>query len=79
MNVVQANYFDGHSTRVRSVALSVAEGDLVIAGEDIDVRVAFVVLAAVAYKWGLPWAAARGAEHLPPVIGKTLSTQALKA
>lgn len=141
MNVVQASYFDGHSTRVRSVALSAADGDLVITGEDIDVRVpfgrvkvderlgqaprrlrlndgtfcevrdlealdsllsslghrdgridrmqrhlqivlvccvAFVVLAAVAYKWGLPWAAARGAQHLPPVIGKTLSTQALK-
>jgi Zn-dependent protease with chaperone function len=39
---------------------------------------AFVLLAAVAYKWGLPWAAARGAQHLPPVIGKTLSAQALK-
>jgi hypothetical protein len=139
--VVQANYFDSHSTRVRSVVLSVADGNLVIAGEDIDVRVpfgqikvderlgqaprrlrlndgtfcevrdldaldtllsslghrdgridrmqrhlqlillccvAFAVLAAVAYKWGLPWAAARGAQHLPPVIGKTLSAQTLK-
>jgi Zn-dependent protease with chaperone function len=31
-----------------------------------------------AYKWGLPWAAAVGARHLSPAIGKTLSTQALK-
>lgn len=139
--MVQANYFDSHSTRVRSVVLSVADGDLIIAGEDIDVRVpfgqikvderlgqaprrlrlndgtfcevrdldaldtllsslghrdgridrmqrhlqfvllccvVFAVLAAVAYKWGLPWAAARGAQHLPPVIGKTLSRQTLK-
>jgi hypothetical protein len=41
MNVVQASYFDGHSTRVRSVALSATDGDLVIAGEDIAVRVPF--------------------------------------
>ena len=127
--MLQANYFDGCSTRVRVVNLSLVGEDLVIAGEDIDVRVpfgqikvderlgqaprrlrlndgtfcevrdldafdtllsslghrdgridrmqrhlqfvllccvAFAVLAAVAYKWGLPWAAARGAQHLPP-------------
>ena len=139
--MLHASYFDGHSTRVRRVVLSLAGNDLVIAGEDIDVCVpfveikvderlgqaprrlrmrdgafcevrdldaldvvlsaaghrdgrvdriqrqlrfvllacvAFVMLAAVAYKWGLPWAAALGARHLPPVVGKTLSTQVLK-
>ena len=40
--------------------------------------VAFVVLAIAAYKWGLPWAAALGAQRLPPAIGRTLSAQALK-
>jgi Zn-dependent protease with chaperone function len=139
--MLHANYFDGRSTRVRAVNLSVAGEDLVIAGEDIDFRVPFadvkvderlgraprrlrfkdgtfcevrdldaldtllssmahrdgwvdrmqrhlqfvlfsivacVMLAVVAYKWGLPWAAAKGAHHLPPAIGKTLSVQALK-
>jgi Zn-dependent protease with chaperone function len=37
-----------------------------------------VVLAAVAYRWGLPWAAAKAAHRLPPAIGKTLSVQSLK-
>ena len=139
--MLQANYFDGRSTRVRAVNLSVVGEDLIIAGEDINFRVPFahvkvderlgraprrlrlndgtfcevrdldaldallsstahrdgwvdrmqrhlqfvlfsivvcVVLAVVAYKWGLPWAAAKGAHHLPPAIGKTLSVQALK-
>jgi Zn-dependent protease with chaperone function len=40
--------------------------------------VACAVFAVAAYKWGLPWAAAEGAHHLPPAIGKTLSVQALK-
>jgi Zn-dependent protease with chaperone function len=139
--MLQANYFDGRSTRVRVVNLAVAGDDLIIAGEDVDIRVPFadvvvderlgraprrlrlkdgtfcevrdldaldtllsstahrdgwvdrmqrhlqfvlfsiiacVALAIVAYKWGLPWAAARGAHHLPPAIGKTLSVQTLK-
>src|SRR6202790_1778167 len=139
--MVHANYFDGRSTRVRAVNLSVAGEDLIIAGEDINFRVPFarvkvderlgraprrlrlqdgtfcevrdldaldtllsstahrdgwvdrmqrhlpfvlfsiitcVALAVVAYKWGLPWAAAKGAHHLPPAIGKTLSVQTLK-
>ena len=139
--MVHANYFDGRSTRVRAVNLSVAGEDLIIAGEDVNFRVPFadvkvderlgraprrlrlkdgtfcevrdldaldtlllstshrdgwvdrmqrhvqfvlfsivacVVLAAVAYKWVLPWAAAKGAHHLPPAIGKTLSVQTLK-
>ena len=138
--MLYANYFDGRSTRVRVVSLSVAGEDLVVAGEDIDLRVPFsqvevderlgraprrlrlkdgtfcevrdlnaldtllsstahrdgwvdrmqrhlqfvlfsivacAALAAVAYKWGLPWAAAKGARHLPPAIGKTLSVQTL--
>jgi Zn-dependent protease with chaperone function len=37
-----------------------------------------VVLVVVAYKWALPWAAAQGAHRLAPVVGKTLSAQALK-
>jgi Zn-dependent protease with chaperone function len=139
--VLQANYFDGRSTRVRAVNLSLAGDDLVIAGEDIDFRVPFVdvrvderlgraprrlrlkdgtfcevrdlealdillsstthrdgwvdrmqrhlqfiafsivacvMLAVAAYRWVLPWAAAQGARHLPPAIGKTLSVQTLK-
>jgi len=137
----QANYFDGRSTRVRVVNLSVAGDDLIIAGEDIDFRIPFtdvmvderlgraprrlrlkdgtfcevrdldaldtllsstahrdgwvdrmqrhlqfvlfsivacVALVVMAYKWGLPWAAAKGAHTLPPAIGRTLSVQTLK-
>jgi Zn-dependent protease with chaperone function len=40
--------------------------------------VACVALAVVAYKWGLPWAADKGAHHLPPAVGKTISVQTLK-
>jgi Zn-dependent protease with chaperone function len=139
--MLHANYFDGRSTRVRAVNLSLVGEDLVIAGEDINFRVPFahitvderlgraprrlrledgtfcevrdlealdtllasaahrdgwvdrmqrhlqfvlfsvvvcVVLAAVAYRWGLPWAAAKAAHRLPPAIGKTLSVQSLK-
>jgi Zn-dependent protease with chaperone function len=138
--MVHANYFDGRSTRVRVVRLSVAGEDLIVAGEDINFSVPFsqvevderlgraprrlrlkdgaffevrdlsaldtllsstghrdgwvdrmqrhlqfvlfsifacAALAVVAYKWGLPWAAAKGAQHLPPAIGKTLSVQTL--
>jgi Zn-dependent protease with chaperone function len=138
--MLHANYFDGCSTRVRAVNLSVVGEDLIIAGEDINFRVPFarvtvderlgraprrlrlqdgafcevrdldalaallsatthrdgwvdrmqrqvqfvlfsivacVALAVAAYKWGLPWAAAKGAHHLPPAIGKTLSVQTL--
>src|SRR6266478_5832711 len=40
--------------------------------------IACVALAAAAYKWGLPWAAAQGARHLPPAVGKAISVQTLK-
>jgi Zn-dependent protease with chaperone function len=139
--VLSANYFDGRSTRVRVVDLSVLGEDLVIAGEDIDIHVPFarvkvderlgraprrlrledgsfcevrdldaldtllsatahrdgwvdrmqrrlpyvllslvacVMLAAAGYIWVLPWAAAKGAHHLPPAVGRTLSVQTLK-
>jgi Zn-dependent protease with chaperone function len=139
--MLHANYFDGRSTRVRVVALSLAGEDLVIAGEDINLRIPFaevgvderlgraprrlrlpdgtfcevrdldaldillsstahrdgwvdrmqrhlhfalfaaaacVVIAFAVYRWGLPWAAAEGARHLPSAVGKTLSLQALK-
>jgi Zn-dependent protease with chaperone function len=138
--MLHANYFDGCSTRVRAVDLSMAGEDLIIAGEDVNLRVpfarvtvderlgraprrlrlqdgafcevrdldaldallavtahrdgwvdrmqrqlqfvlfsivAFVALAVAAYQWGLPWAAAKGAHHLPPAIGRTLSVQTL--
>jgi Zn-dependent protease with chaperone function len=39
--MVQAKYFDGRSTRVRAVNLSVAGDDLVIAGEDVNRQVPF--------------------------------------
>lgn len=139
--MLQADYFDGRSTRVRTVNLSVVGEDLIVTGEDVNLRVpfarvkvderlgraprrlrledgtffevrdlraldsllsavghrdgwvdhfqrrlAFVLLALVvcamcavgAYRWGLPWAAATGARHLSPAIGKVLSAQALK-
>jgi Zn-dependent protease with chaperone function len=139
--LLSANYYDGRSTRVRVVNLSVVGEDLVIAGEDLDIHVPFarvkiderlgraprrlrlddgtfcevrdlealdsllsttahrdgwvdrmqrrlqfvlfslvacVLLAAAGYKWVLPWAAAKGAHHLPPAVGKALSVQTLK-
>ena len=139
--MLSANYFDGRSTRVRVVNLSVVGEDLVIVGEGVDVRVPFarvkvderlgraprrlrledgtfcevrdldaldtllsatahrdgwvdrmqrrlhfvllalvacVALAAAGYKWVLPWAAAQGAQHLPPAVGRTLTVQTLK-
>jgi Zn-dependent protease with chaperone function len=139
--MLEANYFDGQSTRIRVVNLSLAGEDLIIAGADIDLRVPFaevrvderlgraprrmhlrngsfcevrdlpaldallsmtahrdgrvdrmqrqfrIVLPALiacmavgvaAYQWGLPWAAAFGAQRLPPAVGKTLSVQTLK-
>ena len=39
--MVHANYFDGRSTRVRAVNLSVAGEDLIIDGEDVNFRVPF--------------------------------------
>jgi hypothetical protein len=39
--MLRANYFDGRTTRVRAVNLSTAGEDLVVAGEDIDLRVPF--------------------------------------
>jgi len=40
--------------------------------------VSCALLAAVAYKWLLPWAAAYGARQLPAVAGKSLTTETLK-
>jgi Zn-dependent protease with chaperone function len=37
----------------------------------------FLVLG-VAYRWGLPWVAARGARALPPTVGRTLAAETLK-
>jgi Zn-dependent protease with chaperone function len=39
--VVRADYFDGRSTRVRAVTLSIVGQDLVVVGEDVDARVPF--------------------------------------
>jgi Zn-dependent protease with chaperone function len=39
--MLTADYFDGHSSRIRVVELEVAGSDLVIAGEDINVHVPF--------------------------------------
>jgi Zn-dependent protease with chaperone function len=39
--MLTADYFDGHTSRVRVVRLEVVGEDLIIAGEDIDVRVPF--------------------------------------
>jgi Zn-dependent protease with chaperone function len=40
--------------------------------------IACVALAAVTYKWALPWAAAKAADHLPPAVGRSLSKRTLK-
>jgi hypothetical protein len=140
--MVSAQYFDGRSTRVRRVDLSVLGDALTVSGEDIhfeipfsDVKVdeelggaprrlrfldgsfcevrdlealrallastshrdgsvdrlqrqlkfvllacaGFVALVVVGYKVLLPWAADHGARHLPPAVGRVLSTQTLKA
>ncbi len=140
--MVEASYFDGRSTRVRAVNLSIVGDNLAIAGDDIELRVPFrrvkvderlgraprrlrfedgtfcevrdldalddllsssahrdgrvdrmqrhlqgvlfaciacVVLVSLGYQFVLPWAAARGARHLPPAVGRTLSLQTLKA
>ena len=139
--MLTAEYFDGRSTRVHAVTLTVDGGDLVVAGQDLAMRVPFarvrvderlgraprrlrfadgsfcevrdldaldallaqtthrdravdrmqrhahvvlaacvacIALAAIGYRWGLPWAAAAGARHLPPAVGRTLSVHALK-
>jgi Zn-dependent protease with chaperone function len=139
--MVPATYFDGRSTRVHGVELSVIGEDLLVSGTDIhllipfaQVRVderlgraarrlrfpdggccevsdlpaldrllsatahrdgwvdriqrhrrsillalvAFGVVAGVAYKWALPWAAGEGARRMPPVIARVLSTEAMK-
>src|SRR5271168_5062803 len=39
--MLTADYFDGRSSRVRVVRLEVVGEDLVIVGEDIDMRIAF--------------------------------------
>src|SRR5215813_10290928 len=39
--MVSASYFDGRSTRVRRVSLSVVGDDLAVSGEDVDFRVPF--------------------------------------
>jgi Zn-dependent protease with chaperone function len=42
--LVQASYFDGQSTRVREVVLSIVDSDLVVTGEDVTVRVPFALV-----------------------------------
>jgi Zn-dependent protease with chaperone function len=39
--LLQASYFDGQSTRVREVVLSIVDSDLIVTGEDVNVRVPF--------------------------------------
>ncbi len=142
MDALPASYFDGRSTRIRAVSLSISGEDLLVTGDGIDLRIPFsqvkvderlgrasrrlrfadgtfceirdlaaldallssaghrdsridrlqrhlqsvliacavcVSLAFVGYKFVLPWAAARGARHLPPAVGKALSVQTLRA
>jgi Zn-dependent protease with chaperone function len=40
-SVVHANYFDGRSTRVRAVGMSMAGEDLIVSGEDVALRIPF--------------------------------------
>lgn len=139
--MLQARYFDGQSTRVREVVLSIVDGDLVVTGGDVNVRlpfsrvqvderlgqasrrlrlpdggfcevrdlqqldvllqsaghrdgwvdrmqrhlqlvlvscIAFGLIIAAAYKWGLPIACEIGARHLPPAVSRALTTQTLR-
>jgi Peptidase family M48 len=39
--LLQASYFDGQSTRVREVALSIVDGDIIVTGDDVNVRLPF--------------------------------------
>ncbi len=39
--VLEASYFDGRSTRVRNVGLSAAGEELLVAGEDVDLKLPF--------------------------------------
>ncbi|MDR3439779.1 M48 family metallopeptidase [Telmatospirillum sp.] len=138
--MVQANFFDGRSTRIRKVTLTLAGEDLVVTGEDVGFRLPFsqvkvderlgqasrrlrfrngqfcevhdldsldallsstghrdgwvdrmqrrrrfaivscvltVLFAVAAYRWGLPWAAAVGADQMPAAVGRTLSEHSL--
>src|SRR5258708_38876885 len=52
--MLQANYFDGRSTRVRVVNLSVAGDDLIVAGEDIGFRVPFADVVVDERLWRAP-------------------------
>jgi Zn-dependent protease with chaperone function len=139
--VLRAHYFDGRSTRLRNVSLSIVDGEFILAGDDVDRRVPFaeitvderlgraarrirlpdgafcevhdlealdallsvnahrdgwvdrmqrqsrfvllaliasLVVVGAAYRWGLPWAAARTANLLPPAVGRTLTAETLK-
>lgn len=139
--MVEANFFDGRSTRIRRVTLAADGEHLLIAGDGVDLRTpvaeikvderlgraprrlrlkdgsfcevrdlegldallasvghrdgrvdrlqrqakyvliacaAFLMIAVASWKWGLPWAAALGARHLPPAVGSALSVQTLK-
>lgn len=140
--MVSARYFDGRSTRVHAVTVTLLGDELSVTGQDVDFRIPFdqvkvderlgqaarrlrfpdggfcevsdlyaldallastghrdgyvdrlqrqmksvglallvcALLVIVGYKVVLPWAAERGARHLPPAVGKTLSVQALHA
>jgi len=142
MTTLQANYFDGRSTRIHPVSLSAEGADLVLSGQGIELRVpitsvriderlggaprklrfqdgsfcevrevaaldallsaaghrdgwvdraqhglrhilfssiAFIALSFLAYRFGLPAAAAWLAVRLPPSVGETLTVQALRA
>src|SRR5450432_2923645 len=139
--MLQGAYFDGLSTRTRVVELSIDGESLILAGQDVNLRVPFaevvvderlgraprrlrlnsgafcevrdldaldallsrtahrdgwvdrmqrhlhfvvfsifacIALAFAAYRWGLPWAAAKGARWLPAEVGRTLSVQTMK-
>jgi Zn-dependent protease with chaperone function len=139
--MLRADYFDGRSTQVRKVSLSIVDGELIVAGDAVDQRVPFadvaiderlgraarhlrlpdgascevhdldgldallattahhdgwvdrmqrqsrfvllaligtILVIAAAYRWGLPWIAAKGAAALPPAVGRTLAAETLK-
>ncbi len=40
--MLQGSYFDGQSTRVRQVVLSIVDDDLVVKGDDVDIRLPFL-------------------------------------
>jgi len=139
--MLRAQFFDGRSTRVRNVSLSIVADEFIVVGDDVDRRLPFtaltiderlgraarrlrlpdgsfcevhdlegldallsttahrdgwvdrvqrqsrfvlialmasILVVGAAYRWGLPWAAAKASRVLSPAIGRTLAAESLR-